>query len=104
MGGADRESREVSMLAPHLLQSALVFVNTHLVQAVLKDPARAGRLTDADRRALSPLFRSHANLYGTIRIGVDTHLDLGPAARVCLPVRAGRREAALVAEADVRSG
>ena len=41
------------MLALHLLQSALVFVNTILVQSVLKDPAWAERLTDADRRALS---------------------------------------------------
>jgi TnpA family transposase len=33
-----------------------VFVNTILVQSVLKDPAWADRLTDADQRALSPLF------------------------------------------------
>ncbi|WP_030164024.1 Tn3 family transposase [Spirillospora albida] len=77
IGGVDRENQEVSMLALHLLQSALVFVNTVLVQSVLKDPAWAGRLTDADRRALSPLFWSHANLYGTISIDMDTHLDLG---------------------------
>ncbi|MER6948680.1 Tn3 family transposase [Nonomuraea sp. NPDC000554] len=80
IGGTDRENQEVSMLALHLLQSALVFVNTVLVQAVLKDPAWAARLTDADRRALSPLFWSHANLYGTIQIDMDTHLDLGLAA------------------------
>jgi hypothetical protein len=59
-------------LAPHLLQSALIFVNTVLVQSLLKDPAWAERLTDADRRALSPLFWSHANLYGTIQIDRDT--------------------------------
>ncbi|MEV5707972.1 Tn3 family transposase [Actinoallomurus sp. NPDC052274] len=78
--GTDRENQETSMLALHLLQSALVFVNTILVQSVLKDPEWAGRLTDADRRALSPLFWSHANLYGTIEIDMDTHLDLGLAA------------------------
>jgi hypothetical protein len=54
LGGTDRENQEVSMLALHLLLSALVFVNTSLVQSVLKDPAWADRLTDADRRALSP--------------------------------------------------
>jgi len=68
------------MLALHLLQSALVFVNTVLVQSLLKDPAWAERLTDSDRRALSPLLWSHANLYGTIHIDMDTHLDLGLAA------------------------
>jgi TnpA family transposase len=74
-----RENQEVSMLALHLLQSALVFVNTLLVQSVLKEKKWV-KLTDADRRALSPLFWSHANLYGTIEIDMDTHLDLGLAA------------------------
>ena len=69
--GGDRENQEVSMLALHLLQSALVFVNTLLVQSVLKEEKWV-KLTDADRRALSPLFWSHANLYGTIEIDMDT--------------------------------
>lgn len=42
------------MLALHLLQSALVHVNTLLVQQILTDPTWADTLTDADRRALSP--------------------------------------------------
>ena len=42
--GDDREHAEVSMLALHLLQSSLVFINTQLLQAVLRDPAWAGRL------------------------------------------------------------
>ena len=57
--GAEREHQEVSMLALHLLQSALVHVNTLLMQRVLDEPARAAELTDADRRALSPLYWSH---------------------------------------------
>lgn len=44
------------MLALHLLQSALVHINTLLLQRVLGDPAWAGRLTDTDRRGLTPLF------------------------------------------------
>jgi hypothetical protein len=74
--GTDRENQEVSMLALHLLQSALVFVNTILVQSVLADPEWAGKLTDADRRALPPLFWSHANLYGTIEIDMDLEFGL----------------------------
>lgn len=35
--GDDREHAEVSMLALHLLQSSLVFINTQLIQAVLRD-------------------------------------------------------------------
>jgi Tn3 transposase DDE domain len=52
------------MLALHLLQSSLVFINTQLLQAVLRDPAWAGRLTEEDRRGLSPLFWSHVNPTG----------------------------------------
>ncbi len=35
--GADRDSQEISMLALHLLQSALVHVNTLLLERVLAD-------------------------------------------------------------------
>jgi hypothetical protein len=52
------------MLALHLLQSSLVFINTQLLQAVLRDPQWAGELTEEDRRGLSPLFWSHVNPYG----------------------------------------
>ena len=62
--GADRESQEVSMLALHLLQSALVHVNTLLMQQVLADPTWADLLTEDDRRALTPLFWTHVNPYG----------------------------------------
>ena len=78
--GDDREHAEVSMLALHLLQSSLVFINTQLLQAVLRDPAWAGRLTEEDRRGLSPLFWSHVNPYGRFRLDMDTRLDLTAAA------------------------
>lgn len=77
--GADREHAEVSMLALHLLQSSLVFINTQLLQAVLRDPAWANKLTDEDRRALSPLFWAHVNPYGRFRLDMDTRLDLAAA-------------------------
>ena len=57
--GSDREAQEISMLALHLLQSALVLVNTRLVDRVLADPAWARRLTGHDRRGLTPLFWSN---------------------------------------------
>ncbi|MEY2233814.1 MULTISPECIES: Tn3 family transposase [Streptomyces] len=43
LGGQDKESQEVSMLALDLLQSALVHVNTLLMQEFLADPKWAGR-------------------------------------------------------------
>jgi hypothetical protein len=60
--GSDKESWEVSMLALHLLQSALsVHVNTLLLQDILREEKWQKRLTDADRRALSLLFWTHQN-------------------------------------------
>jgi TnpA family transposase len=78
--GADRDNQEISMLALHLLQAALVHVNTLLLQHVLAEPAWRGRLGDDDRRGLTPLFWSHINPYGQFRLDMDSHLDLVPAA------------------------
>jgi TnpA family transposase len=77
--GADREHAEVSMLALHLLQSSLVYVNIQLIQAVLRDPAWAERLTAEDRRGLSPLFWTHINPYGRFYLDMNTRLDLSTA-------------------------
>ena len=78
--GADREHAEVSMLALHLLQSALVHVNTLLLENVLEDPAWASRLTAEDRRGLNPLFWSHVNPYGRFRLDMSKRLELRAAA------------------------
>jgi len=74
--GADREHAEVSMLALHLLQSSLVFINTQLLQAVLRDPGWASKLTEEDRRGLSPLFWAHVNPYGRFLLDMNIRLDL----------------------------
>jgi len=74
--GADRDSQEVSVLALHLLQSALVYVNTLLLQRILAD--QPINLTAEDRRALSPLFWTHVRPYGTFQLHLDRRLDLNP--------------------------
>jgi Tn3 transposase DDE domain len=65
------------MLSMHLLQSALVLMNTLLVQNVLAEPEWDDRLTDADRRGLTPLFWSNINLYGTFFLDMAHRLELG---------------------------
>ncbi|MFE9636348.1 Tn3 family transposase [Streptomyces sp. NPDC006463] len=60
----------------HLLQSALVHVNTLLMQEVLADPKWADKLTDADRRALPPLFWTHVSPYGRFELDMNSLLDL----------------------------
>lgn len=92
--GSDKESQEVSMLALHLLQSALVHVNTLLLQDILSEEKWQKRLTDADRRALSPLFWTHVNPYGRFELDMNSHLDLALAATVPGPRTAPEAETA----------
>jgi hypothetical protein len=73
------------MLVLRLLQSALVHVNTLLVQQVLAEPARAKNPRDEDRRGLTALFWSNVNPYGTFRLDMDKRLDLGLTAAVPRP-------------------
>jgi hypothetical protein len=73
--GPDREHQEISMLALHLLQSALVLVNTRMVDRVLTEPAWAERLTEPDLRGLTPLFWSNVALHGTFELDLDKRLD-----------------------------
>jgi hypothetical protein len=44
------------MLALHLLQSALVLVNTRLIDRILSEPAWAAKMTERDLRGLTPMF------------------------------------------------
>ncbi|WSA56692.1 transposase [Nonomuraea fuscirosea] len=76
--GDDREHVEVSTLALHLVQAAIVYLNTRMVQIVLAEPKWRKKLSDADRRALSALFWSHLNLYGRFELDMSKQLDLGP--------------------------
>lgn len=76
--GAEREDREISMLALHLLQSALVLVNTRLVDRVLDEPIWASRMdTPVNRRALTALFWSNVALHGRFELDLAAHLDYG---------------------------
>lgn len=79
--GSDKESQEVSVLALHLLQSALVHVNTLLLQDILSEEKWQKRLTDADRRALSPLSWTHVNPYGRFELDMNSRVDLDPVNR-----------------------
>ncbi|MET8862927.1 Tn3 family transposase [Nonomuraea sp. NPDC004580] len=72
---ADREHAEVSMLTLHLLQSALAFTDTQLLQDVLRDPQGAGKLTEENRRALSPAVPGSREPLRPVPAGHDTRLD-----------------------------
>ena len=58
------EDQELSVLALHLLQNCLVFVNTLMLQQVLTEPAWLKRMTPEDHRGLTPAIHAHINPYG----------------------------------------
>ena len=74
--GPDREHAETSMLSLHLLQSALVHINTLLLQAVLEVPEFHDSIGPNERRGLTPLFWTHINPYGRFQLDMTTRLDL----------------------------
>jgi TnpA family transposase len=73
--GDDREHVETSALDLHLVQAAIAYLNTVLIQAFLSDPTWKTELTETDRRGLSALFWSHVNLYGRFDLDMNSHLE-----------------------------
>jgi TnpA family transposase len=76
------EEQEVSVLALHLLQLSLVYVNTLMIQEVLSVPSWSGRLTAEDLRGLTPLIFGHVNPYGRFELDMEKRLPLADATRV----------------------
>ena len=64
------------MLALHLLQNALVSINTLMLQRVLSEAAWATRLTGEDLRALTPLISAHVSPYGHFLLDTQTRLGI----------------------------
>ena len=64
------------MLALHILQAAIVYVNTLMIQEVLGLPEWDGVLTAEDRRGLTPLFWSHILPYGEVKLNMTRRLAL----------------------------
>jgi TnpA family transposase len=74
-----RDEQELSVLCLRVLQAALVYVNTLMVQDILADHEWDAALTDADRRGLTPLFWTHVAPYGEVRLDMSSRLTLGAA-------------------------
>ena len=71
-----KEDQEVTMLALHLLQSCLVYVNTLMIQRVLSEAHWQGKMTLEDYRGLTPAFYGHINPYGMFDLDMNTRLDI----------------------------
>jgi hypothetical protein len=66
------------MLALHLLQISMVYINTLMIQRVLSEPSWLGRLTTDDLRGLTPLIYNHVNPYGIFRLDMNARLPIDP--------------------------
>lgn len=75
-----RDEQELSVLCLRVLQAALVYVNTLMVQDVLADDDWAEQLTDADLRGLTPLFWTHVAPYGEVKLDMTSRLTLSVSA------------------------
>ncbi len=71
-----RDLQELGMLALHILQAAIVYINTLMVQDVLTEPEWDGVLTAEDQRGLTPLFWTHILPYGEVKLNMARRLAL----------------------------
>lgn len=71
-----RDLQELGMLALHILQAAIVYINTLMIQDLLAEPDWSDILTDHDRRALTPLFWAHVQPYGRVTLDMTRRLPL----------------------------
>ena len=77
-----RDQQELGMLSPHILQAALVYLNTLMIQDILAGPEWVGVLTAEDLRGLMPLFWAHVLPYGEVRLNMTRRIALNVAQTV----------------------
>jgi TnpA family transposase len=70
------EDQELSVLALHLLQICMGYVNTLMIQQVLDEPDWFKRMKSEDLHALTPLIYAHINPYGIFELDMDERLPL----------------------------
>ncbi len=71
-----RDDQELGLLALHLVQNCLVYINTLMLQEVLGEEGWLERMKPEDLRALTPLIYSHVNPYGLFRLNMEERLPL----------------------------
>jgi hypothetical protein len=68
------------VLCLRILQAALVYVNTLMLQDVLAEDEWNELLTAEDRRGLTPLFWQHVLSYGEVKLDMAARLNIRTAA------------------------
>lgn len=67
--------QEISVLCLHLLQISMVYVNTLMIQDVMREPSWEGKLQERDLAALTPLIYFHINPYGAFKLDMQERLQ-----------------------------
>ena len=70
------EEQELSVLSLHLLQMSMVYINTLMIQQVLKNKNLIDKLSIEDKRAINPLGHEHINPYGLFHLDLSLRLNL----------------------------
>ncbi|MCE8429689.1 MAG: Tn3 family transposase [Candidatus Methanoperedens sp.] len=70
----NKEDQETAILALHLLQICMVYINTLFVQKVLSEEDWLNRMQPEDFRGLTPLFYGHINPYGRLVLNMDERI------------------------------
>lgn len=74
-----RDEQEMSVLCLHIVQAAMVHINTLIIQNVLRDPEWSAALSKTDYRALTPLFWAHAAMHGEFKLNMRTRMTIDSA-------------------------
>ena len=70
------EDHEVSMLALHLLQNCMIYINTLMLQRVLARPHWSQKLGARDLSALTPLIWEHLTPSGRLELNMNARSRL----------------------------
>ena len=71
-----RDDHEISMLALHMLQNCMVYINTLMLQKTIAQPLWTARLGPRDLDALTPLIWDHVNPYGRFELDMNARLSI----------------------------
>jgi hypothetical protein len=67
----------MTALCLHIVQAAMVYVNTLMIQDVLAEGDWRDAFTPEDYRGLTPLIWAHVAMHGEFKLNMNTRLTIG---------------------------
>ena len=72
----NKDNQEIAILALHLLQICMVYINTLLVQKVLSEKEWLDKMQSEDFRGMTPLFYGHITPYGEFQLDMNKRINI----------------------------